>query len=73
MPVEHSPPRYYKDGPCPTGCGGYLRTTATNADTDGDGLRTRYFRCRKCKHRCSDDVPADSVPRRNVLSKHTSV
>lgn len=64
-------PRYYKDCPCPRArCGGFLDIRTTSPDNDGDGMRTRYFVCRKCGHRCSCEVPAASVRTRKVVANN---
>ncbi len=61
-PLSMQAVRYHRDDPCPTGCGGYLGIRTTKPPTNG--LCTRYFRCRKCSHTVSCEVPADSVPAR---------
>ena len=62
-------PLYHRDDPCPAKCGGFLGIRATGPDVEG--LRTRYFKCRKCGEKVSCEIPSDSVrPRSPVVSNN---
>lgn len=59
-------PQYHSGDACPVaGCRGRLRIASTPPDRSGDGFRTRYFECKHCGKRCSCEVDAATIHRRN--------
>jgi hypothetical protein len=51
-----SPPKYYKDCPCPV-CDGLLFIRNSKPLKREPDKIARYFRCRKCSWRGGDKVP----------------